>query len=532
MKRSLFLFAVFSAGIFSINAQEILLSPNELYYDFLSLNGNLQRPYLNYRTLSDSVWDAENIEDHIWSAVNMAAKKKASENVAYKIYGPESFLSYNTKNPHGQNDGALWQGRGANLFFSGGARLELYGFELTLLPQFAYSQNKPFELVPPAFSSGEAAKYGYYGYYNGGSVDSPQRFGDSSYREFSWGDSEIRYSWETLTLGFGTQNIWLGPARINPVLHSNNAPPYPKLDIGLRRQPITVPWINSYIGDIEIRAWWGYLSESDYFDTDSTNNHNLITGFVFAYAPSSLLKGLTVGINRIMLSKWSDADYKSFFSLLQPSIQSAGTGTDERDQRLTIVFDYVVPMAGFEVYFEWGRNDFPSNINYVIRDPFDSEAYTFGILKNLIFNKDLQGRLLFEVARIESHRITPQSFYVHHVITQGHTNRGQWLGAGVGTGGNSQYLGFALFYKKGYCNLFIERQGIDGDYVRYPLSGSATKNRKAVISIGVNNYINLLNNIGLFTEIVYSDIFNPTYNQTDYPRSRNFYFSAGLKFVY
>ena len=41
-------------------AQEVLLSPTENYYEFLALNGSLERPYLNYRTLSDSDWDTSN----------------------------------------------------------------------------------------------------------------------------------------------------------------------------------------------------------------------------------------------------------------------------------------------------------------------------------------------------------------------------------------------------------------------------------------------------------------------------------------
>lgn len=56
---------------------------------------------------------------------------------------------------------------------------------------------------------------------------------------------------ENLTLGFGTQAIWLGPAQVNAILHSNNAPTYPKFDAGLRRTEIHIPWLNWYIGDIE-----------------------------------------------------------------------------------------------------------------------------------------------------------------------------------------------------------------------------------------------------------------------------------------
>ena len=62
-----------------------------------------------------------------------------------KIYGPEWYNSYNTEAPWGGNDGALWQGRGYNTSITTGARLEAYGFELTLKPNFFNSQNSSFD---------------------------------------------------------------------------------------------------------------------------------------------------------------------------------------------------------------------------------------------------------------------------------------------------------------------------------------------------------------------------------------------------
>ena len=50
---SIFLFA-FTALLYS---QEALKSVEEDYYDFLALQGLTERPTLNYRTLSDSVWN-------------------------------------------------------------------------------------------------------------------------------------------------------------------------------------------------------------------------------------------------------------------------------------------------------------------------------------------------------------------------------------------------------------------------------------------------------------------------------------------
>jgi hypothetical protein len=524
---------LFFAGlVINIHSQEILLSPAELYFDFLALDGAIERPYLNYRTLSDSVW--EKGDHQPWSGANTGQNKKINESIIYRIYGPELFSSYNTTNPYGQNDGVLWQGKGFNSLLKAGGRLELYGFEFTLLPEIGFSQNLSYELIPPPYSSGEAAAYGYYGLFG---ADAPQRFGDKPYYELSWGDSELRYTWKNLTIGFGTQNIWLGPAKINPIILSNNAPPYPKLDIGLRRQPITIK--NNWYGDIEVRAFWGQLRESDFFDADSGNNENLFTGFTLSYSFPSLLKGLTLGFNRIMLSKWEDLDYTGIFTLLIP-VFNGSAGHDSRDQRLSLTLDYVFPSVGFELYFEWGRNDFSPNLMY-LKYPFHTQAYTLGARKNFNFRSGLQGELLLELTMLESSRdyefLWPTTFYAHHIITQGHTNRGQWLGAGIGTGGNSQYLGFTLFYQRGYANLFIQRQNNDNDYVWFMNMGKTVAEKspdedkfKTSFSLGLSNYINLYANFGFFTEMVLSGIINPRYQDGEY--GANLYIALGLSCLF
>jgi hypothetical protein len=538
-KNIFFTLLLFCFCVAFLPAQEALLSNTEHYYDFLALQGLTERPYLNYRTLSDSVWEIEEGVAHPWQGQNLGTKRSLFGDMSMRIYGPELFSSFNTAVPYGQNDGTLWQGKGFNSSFTAGLRFEGYGFEATLKPQVAFSQNLAFDYIAPNYSSANyAGKGDTYGYYGIPSVDAPQRFGNEPFFAYDWGDSEIRYAWKTLTVGFGTQTVWLGPARLNPIIHSNNAPSYPKLDIGLRKQRIVIPRLNWYLGDIETRLWWGYLSESDYFDNDSNNDHNLITGFALAYAPSFLLKGFTIGFNRIMLSKWNDMDYASVFTLLMPFMVSSA-GEDERDQRASVVFSYIFPNIGAEIYFEWARNDFTAVFDHLIQYPFHSQAYSFGVRKNFLFSLDLQGELLLEITNLESSRDFelewPTTFYAHHKIIQGHTNRGQWLGAGTGTGGNSQYLGFALIHSKGYVNLFVQRKSIDNDYIWFMHIGEPIAIKKldewkmkALFSLGINSSIFINNNLCLFSDIIISHIYKPTYKE-DETSIQNWYFSAGVK---
>lgn len=466
--------AIFCAGLLiggSLSAQEVLLSDTENYYEFLALQGLAERPYLNYRTLSDSKWKIAEGADHPWKDSLKDPVHELSDSVRFRIYGPEFFTSYNSAAPYGQNDGVLWQGKGFNSSISAGARLEAYGLELTLKPTVAYSQNLAFDLVQPAYPekdspvdySGKAADYGYFGVR---SIDAPQRFGDDPFFDYSWGDSEIRYTWKNLTAGFGTQLIWLGPAKINPIIHSNNAPPYPKFDIGLRKTSIVLPKLGWDLGDIETRLWWGYLSESDWFDNDSGNDHNMISGLTVAYAPP-LIKSLSIGLNRTMLSKWKSNDYFAFLTLLNPS-NNISAGQDERDQRFSMSIDYLSIDGNLRLYFEWARNDFSTNNDFTISYPYHSQGYTVGTEKFWNINDFQKSTISFEMTSLESSRdfdfIWPTTFYAHHIITQGYSNGGQWLGAGTGTGGNSQIVTIKVFSRKTAYSLFLQRRNVDNDY--------------------------------------------------------------------
>ena len=137
--RLIVMITVFVISAATVETQEVLKSAEEEYYDFLALQGLVVRPTLNYRTLSDSDWtlsgEAEQDEKNVWKNNDLGTKRQLSGHIAFRAYGPEWFNSYNTVIPYGQNDGALWQGKGYNSSLSAGARIEAYGFELTLKPQ-------------------------------------------------------------------------------------------------------------------------------------------------------------------------------------------------------------------------------------------------------------------------------------------------------------------------------------------------------------------------------------------------------------
>ena len=512
MRRRLFFVIFIHIPLVTIFAQEALKSTEEEYYDFLSLTGVTERPTLGYRTLSDSVWkfneketavlDADGnpvpgedgktatektVPEHVWQGNNLGTKRTLwqSDNqgnnwftrgfdhsIKFKAYGPEWFNSFNTAAPYGQNDGALWQGKGYNTSLTGGARLEAYGFEVTIKPQVSFSQNQSFEIMPSAGKN-------EYGYFQPG-IDLPQRFGDSAFWTFDWGDTEIRWTWRTFTIGFGTQAPWLGPAWLNPMLGSNNAASYPKIDLGLRKTSVYMPYFGWYIGDVEGRIWTGCLEESEYFDNTTDNNYRMLNALSLSFAPS-FIPGLTIGLNRIFITRWK-AKNLQYLGRLFTTSRANGTGDDGEDQKASLFADWKFPRVGFEVYGEYGFDDFSDNIAH-------TAIYTVGVKQNIPLPRlsGIKSELIIEVNTFEMSQDFqlewPYSgFYSHGTITQGYTSKGQILGAGTGYAGSSQYLGYRLYYAKGSSCLFFQRSCPDNNYI---LSKSINKRLSDTDSNGI-----------------------------------------------
>lgn len=578
-------FTVFAAALlfFSIGAaysQEALKSTEEEYFDFLSLLGLTERPALNYRTLSDSVWaiketdtgnttaedsDTEANADskaetinrpektpHPWQNNNLGTKKtlwkSSSENtnwftnglnrsVALKIYGPEWFNSYNTAAPYGQNDGALWQGKGYNTSLTAGVRLEAYGFEVTVKPQVAFSQNLGFEIMPGVYGS-------EYSYFWAGNIDLVQRYGDSSFWTFDWGDTELRWSWNTLTIGFGFQSPWLGPAWLNPMLGSNNSGTYPKFDIGLRRTKVTLPWLGWYIGDIEGRIWCGKLSESDYFDNDSSNDYRQLTGFSIAYSPA-FLPELTFSINKISIARWDEKSIK----YLNPFYDTNAV----EDQKCSFAVDLLFPAVGFEFYGELGLDDYNSR---GFANPFHTAIYTIGAKKEISFFQkfsyfkkfNIRPEIIFEWNNFEMSQDFQlqwhyMGYYSHGLIKQGYTQNGQIIGAGSGYFGNSQYLALRTYFSKGDITFFIHfnkpdtnylnNKGIDTKEDDWQKEGKKQHDQwgyyKAIRTFGCTANFFATKFLLISTNINGSWIINSAYKQQD-KGFGNYYFSLSLKY--
>lgn len=568
MKKLLFVFTFisFAAGLF---AQEALKSTEEEYYDFLSLQGLIERPTLGYRTLSDSVWNLSEDTDHIWSSNNLGTTNSIwepaspSENwftnglyqgFKYKIFGPEWFNSYNTAAPYGQNDGGLWQGRGYNTSLTAGARLEGYGFELTFKPQVSWMENREFETNPDVYLN----PYSFT--FKSGTVNLPidlvQRYGDSSFWNYDWGDSEIRWTWHSLTFGFGNQSPWLGPAILNPMLGSNNAASYTKFDAGLRKLKITLPYLNWSLGTIEGRIWVGKLKNSNYFDEFAQRNENrMLTAMSASYKPS-FIPGFTFGLNRIFNTYWKSENLKYILRLFTNDHLNAlaSSGNDE-DQKVSLFAEWLFPKVGLNVYGEYGFDDFSSN---KLTNPFHTGIYTVGLKQlipinlnklfpNIQNNYDLHSEILFEFNNFEMSQDFQlqwaySGFYAHGFVNQGYTQKGQILGAASGTFGNSQFIQYKVFYPKGYTSIMFHRYCPNNNAVLSQAVNQSANNGQSQLNTdwyanyetyfvyGIKTNYHLLNSLEMNCGFNYIKIYNRNYIKQN--NEQSFYFCIDFKYIF
>lgn len=449
-------------------AQQPILPGSELdhYVRLLEMTGKAGLTPIVYRSLSafDRSRPLDAVRDDLWTHRRTDALRPWQVGpVTVSPLTLETQLMYTSGYPKGGNDGALWAGRGASGSLSGGAQLRAGPLTGTLYPTVYWAQNRDFELAPVPFADRPEFAYQW-----SSAIDWPQRFGPDPVAEIDWGQSGLRLDLGGFTAGFSTENLWWGPAVRNPIIMSNTAAGFPHADLGTGR-PVGIG-----VGDLEVRAIWGRLAESRYFDTDRSNDGRYITGITVGYRPS-FLPGFTIGGTRVLYQIWPAGGlglgeiFDSFGEFFNPGrVLPDGTFLqDQTDQLVSLVARWVLPESGFDVYVEWARGDFSGNLRDFLIEPDHSRAFTLGFQKSLAAGSD-RYRLTGEATTLGSSgvsqvRFGPTTYYVHGLAPQGYTHRGQLLGAAIGPGGQSQYLGLDRYTPNGRWGGFFERVRADDD---------------------------------------------------------------------
>jgi hypothetical protein len=354
----------------------------------------------------------------------------------------------NSAYPYGANDGPVWAGRGLTSVVSGGFALALGPISVAIDPLAFRASNTAFDLLPNGLSGPQAFNHGTFSTM----VDFPQRFGAAPYSRFDPGSSSLRVDSRLVTFGVSAANEWIGPATEYPFLLSNNAPGFPHLFLG------TGEPLNVWIGRLHARLMWGKLYQSKYSPVTGptrfafdTSTGQVISGGTVRLAASGEavfsprgIPGLELGLGRFFhvpnTATEPSGDFwtKPFKVIFLKNEQANGDIGGFDNQLASLFFRWVFPGSGLEVFGERGFEDQLYDMRDLILDLDHEREYMLGFQKVLGKSGSRVDVLKGELVNYQEPGLARDrqeaGIYVHNTLQQGHTNRGQLLGASPGAG--------------------------------------------------------------------------------------------------
>ena len=400
---------------------------------------------------------------HPWGArVTAPTPLSLGSSASLTVEDPGARVFANSAFADGGSDGPVWQGKGLTAAVDVGATLRVGPLTATVHPLLWYAANGDFELAPGTVEGMPAYGYPWR------RIDLPQRPGPDGVGRLDPGDSSVRLELGSLSVGVGTESLWWGPGIRNAILVSDNAGGFPHAFVRTERPARTG------IGTLEAQWIFGRLAQSAWFDTTFADRGRYVTGAVLAFTPAGL-EELTVGAARLFYALvphdgiGADDVLLLFQRVSKSDFTAPGnpSGEDEADQMFSAFARWLLPESGFEAWVEWARNDHGWNLRDYFLAPEQAQGYTLGFRKV----KALPGANFLSVQAELTHlersatvriRDVP-TYYEHYAVPPGYTHRGQIVGASVGPGGNSQFLGASLFGSWGRGEVFVARRVHDND---------------------------------------------------------------------
>jgi hypothetical protein len=233
-----------------------------------------------------------------------------------------------------------------------------------------------------------------------------------------------------------------------PFVLGNNAAGFPHVFFG-SSNPFSI-----YIGKAHLQVIYGRLDQSNvspvtgskfYASRIESGRVRFASGLVATFQPRGF-DGLEIGGARFIHSIWPRQGIprsylkKPLQAFLKANLQGIDQQAAGLDNQLASFFArWAFRESGFEVYTEYGRDDNSYDLRDFVQEPDHARTYSIGMAK--VFGKRATR---FDVLRAElmNYQLSPLAttgrgegeIFLHGPLRQGHTNRGQPLGADVGAG--------------------------------------------------------------------------------------------------
>jgi hypothetical protein len=434
----------------------------EEYFRWLQTTGEVAPQPWSIRGFSPREVDriAPDHDGHPWSVRYRFGEPPRPGQIAG--IAPRVTTYYNSAFPYGPNSGPVWVGRGLTTAIQGGFTVRAGAASLAVAPVAFRAENQAF----PLLETGLDGPLEYADGLRPGFIDLPQRFGSETYSRIDPGESSIRLDFPLVTVGVATGSQHWGPATEQPILLGNNAGGFAHAWLG------TGAPADIWVGRVHGRMVWGRLEQSAYSPLDGPEGRRFMSGIIGVISPRGL-PGLEVGLGRFFHSFWPEtgpgaSDFlkpiESFLKHRLPDFEviPGDPKTDEDNQLASVFFRWVLPKDGFEVYGEFGREDHNWDLRDFLLQPDHDSSYMLGFRKAWRPHSSrivaLRGELLnAQVTHLARVRVQVP-FYIHVPVRQGHTHRGQVLGAPAGYGGAAAVLALESLDRRGRWSVHWSRE--------------------------------------------------------------------------
>lgn len=463
VKKILYLFFILiSIKANSQNAllDEIKLMDNQRNIQLLSImpDSNVIKNY-SFMTRSTSVFQ-------FLEGANYANSKK----LTIKSFQLSDIRQNNDHLPIGFNDGSMYPAVGQQERVSIGMNVRWRALDINIQPEWVNAQN--LQQYVDKGNQTDGNWWPRYYLITANNIDDFRRFGKEAINEYSLGQSRIGLSYPKIAFGVSNENLWWGPARLNSLLFTNNAPGFKHAYLQTQKP------LKTAIGSFEFKAILGILDSTKYENPDDSIMSTIWRGGIYPKSNS------TRNINAFIINwqpKWIQNLFIGYaYSKIMYSDSNKISNGSEKMGVGVLMARFVMPKDHAEFYAELGT---PNQLPWPTSFFTDSARTGFTVGARKIFpNLKRNSFLEFSVELTQLQLMDPRqvftpnapfdgpqynSWYTSTQIKQGYTSNAQMLGASIGPGSNTQSMG--LSWNKGYNKIGIHVQRLvhNNDFYNY-----------------------------------------------------------------